>query len=137
MCIRDRVLQASPEGLGTRTLVAPFGRDLAEFLVVRADSSYLEALKDALSEAAMVHGETIRWGAAWFPRDGATGEELWAAAVDRLLGLDVPGPSDLVWSDPCMTRLLALSERWSGRSTSLSVVGEEGVGRESIARYIR
>ena len=132
-----QVLHASREGLGTRTLVAPFGRDLAEFLVVGADSSYLEALREALSVAATVHGETIRWGAAWFPSDGATGEELWAAAVDRLLGLEVPGPSDLVWGDPCMTRLLALSDRWSGRSASLSVVGEEGVGRESIARYIR
>jgi len=63
-------------------------------------------------------------------------QELWSVAADRLLGLEDLEGHELVWGDPCMTRLRALADRWA-RRPALALLGQEGVGRESLARTIR
>jgi hypothetical protein len=124
-----------PSPPGARHVVGILGRNVLEILVV-GDGTSADALRQFLSDRAAEDEETVRWGVAWFPRHGATAEELWSVAVDRLLGLESTEPAELVWSDPCMNRLRAFAERWS-RRPALAVLGAEGVGRESIARLIR
>ena len=100
------------------------------------DAASVDSLRQHVADAAAREEETVRWGAASFPRHGSTAEELWSVAVDRLLALESPETSELVWSDPCMTRLRAFADRWS-RSHRLMLVGPEGAGRETLARVIR
>jgi hypothetical protein len=120
---------------GVRYVVGSLGRNALEVLIL-GDPAGADAFRQFLSDRAAARDETVRWGTASFPRHGATAEELWAAAVDRLLGLEPPGPTELVWSDPCMNRLRGFAERWSRRS-GLALIGPEGVGRESLVRLIR
>ena len=122
-----------PEGV--RYVVGNLARNVLEVLIL-GDPTGSDALRQLLSDRAAARDETVRWGTASFPRHGATAEELWAVAVDRLLGLEPPGPTELVWSDPCMSRLRGFAERWSRRS-GLALIGPEGVGRESLMRLIR
>src|SRR5262249_11030564 len=100
------------------------------------DASAVDSSRQFLSDRAAGEEETVRWGVASFPRHGATAEELWSVAVDRLLGLESPEATGFVWSDPCMTRLRALADRWAGRA-ALALLGAEGAGRESFTRLIR
>jgi hypothetical protein len=124
---------ASPAG--ARHIVGTVGRNVLEVLVI-GDPSGADAFRQFLSDRAAAEEETVRWGMAGFPRHGATAEELWAVAIERLLGLTPPEAGELVWSDPCMSRLRALADRWSRRH-ALSFIGAEGAGRESLARLVR
>ena len=117
-----------------RQIAGAFGRNALEVLII-GDPAAVDSFRQFVSERAARDEETVRWGAAWFPRHGATAEELWSVAVDRLLGLEAPEVADLVWSDPCMSRLRAFGDRWA-RRPAVALVGAEGVGRESLARLI-
>jgi hypothetical protein len=119
---------------GSRHVVGRCGLNTFEVLVLGEPSS-LDALKESVSDRAGQEEETVRWGTAWFPIHGATAEELWSVAIDRLLGLETHDPNELVWSDPCMTRFRELASRWS--RGGLVLIGSEGVGRESLARCAR
>src|SRR5262249_40897147 len=114
---------------GARHILGRCGRNTLEVLALGEPSS-VDALRQFISERAGLEEETVRWGAASFPSNGATAEELWSLAMDRLLGLEA---QERVWTDPCMTRLRALADRWSQRS-GIVLIGAEGVGRESLAR---
>jgi hypothetical protein len=134
----DRLTEALAEFAppqGFRHVVGRCGLNTLEVLVL-GEPTGLDALREFASERAAQEEETVRWGTAWFPTHAATAEELWSAAMDRLLGLEALHGSELVWSDPCMTRLRELANRWSRRS-GLVVIGSEGVGRESLARATR
>jgi hypothetical protein len=120
---------------GSRHVVGRCGLNTLEVLVLGEPSS-LDALKEFLSNRAGQEEETVRWGTAWFPNHGATAEELWSVAIDRLLGLEPQDRNEFVWSDPCMTRLRELASRWSRRA-GLVLIGVEGVGRESLALCAR
>jgi hypothetical protein len=120
---------------GVRQIVGSFGRNVMEALLI-GDPAGVDAFRQFVSDRAASRDETVRWGMARFPSHGATAQELWSVAVDRLLGLEPPKSTDLVWADPCMARLRALADRWS-RRPALALVGAEGVGRESLARLIR
>ena len=120
---------------GVRQVVGTFGRNVLEVLVI-GEPAGVDAFRQFVSDRAARDEETVRWGTSWFPGHGATGEELWSVAVDRLLALEPSGSAELVWSDPCMTRLRAFADRWC-RRPALALIGAEGVGRESLARLIR
>jgi Bacterial regulatory protein, Fis family len=120
-----------------RRIFASLGRDLVEVLVTNASQAGIESVRDELSAAAGTLGEAVRWGSALFPRDGASAQELWAAAVDRLLDLPPLHGGEVPWADPCMTRIWSLAERWARRSNAIVLLGEEGVGRETLVRGIR
>jgi hypothetical protein len=104
--------------------------------IVPGSPTEMEIVRQTLAERAATMEETVRWGSALYPKHGATGEELWEHAVERLLGIETRRPEDFAWSDPSMTRLRGFAERWAGIS-SLVFLGGEGVGRESLARYVR
>ena len=134
----EHVLEALsefPSARRGRHLVGRCERNTLEVLAL-AEPAVVDALRQFLSECAGKEDETVRWGTAWFPSHGATAEELWSVAMDRLLGLEAQDPGDLIWNDPCMSRLRAFADRWSRRS-GLVLMGGEGVGRESLARHIR
>jgi Bacterial regulatory protein, Fis family len=118
-----------------RVVLGSFGRNLIEMLVI-GEPGKAEALRQFISDRAAGQDETVRWGLASFPAHAATSEELWSVALNRLLGLAASGPQEMVWNDPCMTRLRSLADRWAA-STALAFVGAEGVGRESFARLVR
>ena len=120
---------------GARQIVGICARNTLEILAL-GEPAGVDAFRQVVSERAGREEETVRWGTSWYPTHGATAEELWSVAVDRLLGLEAPEAGDLVWSDPCMTRLRAFADRWSRRS-GVGLFGAEGVGRESFARHIR
>jgi len=122
---------------GGRRIFASLGRDLTEVLVTNASQTEIESVRDELSSAAGTLGEAVRWGSALFPRDGASAQQLWAAAIDRLLDLPPLHGGEVPWADPCMTRIWSLADRWARRSSALVLLGEEGVGRETLARGIR
>jgi Bacterial regulatory protein, Fis family len=129
------VVGEAPRPPGTRRVAGSFAHKALEFLLL-GEPSTVDGLRQFISEKAARDGETVRWGTAWFPRHGGTAEELWSVAADRLLGLEELEGSELVWSDPCMTRLRALADRWA-RRPALALLGDEGVGREALARAIR
>jgi len=113
------------------------GRETAEVLVTPARQDELEELKSRLTDVASELGETVRWGGAIFPADGATAQELWATSIDRLLDLASRNGTELPCADPCMSRIWGLADRFARQPGPLTLLGEEGVGRESIARGIR
>jgi transcriptional regulator of acetoin/glycerol metabolism len=120
-----------------RMVFGHFGRDLAEILVTGASGQAIESVREELHQVAGRMGEAARWGAASFPVDGASTEELWAASIDRLLGMELLRITEVPRPDPCMARLWGMAERLSNRMAPLLVVGEQGVGKETIARVIR
>jgi hypothetical protein len=120
---------------GVRHVVGWLARNVLEILVI-GDGTGADAFRQSLTDRAAAEEETVRWGLATFPRHGSTAEELWSVAVDRLLGLEASEPSELIWSDPGMTRLRSFVDRWL-RRRGLALLGAEGVGRESLARVIR
>jgi hypothetical protein len=120
-----------------RMVFGRFGRDVAEILVTGASGQRIESVREVLHQVAGRLGEAARWGAASFPVDGASAEELWAASIDRLLGMELVRMTEIPRPDPCMARLWGMTERLSNRSAPLLVVGEQGVGKETIARAIR
>jgi hypothetical protein len=134
----EKAIESLTEFFGAHTLRNIVGQCARNTLEVLApgDAGTVEAIRQFVSERAASEDETVRWGAAWFPTHGATAEELWSVAMDRLLGLDSQERTEFVWRDPCMTRLRDLAEHWSGRSR-LVLVGAEGSGRESLTRFIR
>jgi hypothetical protein len=132
--LSEALVEFSPR-TGSRHVVGRCGFNTLEVLAL-GEPSGLDALREFASERAGQEEETVRWGTAWFPGHAATAEELWSVAIDRLLGLDPPERRELVWSDPCMTRLRELTSRWS-RHSGLVLIGAEGVGRESLARCTR
>jgi hypothetical protein len=122
---------------GRRPLFAHPTPDLLEVLILLEPSSSIELLKQRLVNATKQTDETIRWGVAHFPRDGGTPEELWSAAIDRLLGLDVPPSDEIRFADPSMIRLWSLTEAVARLTRPLILIGEQGVGRETFARRVR
>jgi hypothetical protein len=111
--------------------------DLIEALVLQEHDGALETLKVALGQAAEGREETIQWATALSPRDGGTAEELWAVAVDRLLGLETLESDGIGFADPSMVRLWTLAETVAGMRCPVAVVGDRGVGRETFARRVR
>jgi hypothetical protein len=128
---------AGSSSSASRRIYASFGRDLTEVLVTNASQAEIESVRAELATAAGALGEAVHWGSALFPRDGATAQELWAAAIDRLLDLTPVHGGEVPWADVCMTRLWSLADRWARRSKAIVLLGEEGVGRETLARGIR
>jgi hypothetical protein len=131
----QRALSEFPAGNELRVVLGSFGRNLLEVLVI-GEAGAAESIRQFMTDRAAARDETVRWGTATFPSHATTAEELWSVALNRLLGLEAPRPSELVWSDPCMTRLRSLADRWAS-GTALAFVGAEGVGRESFARLVR
>jgi transcriptional regulator of acetoin/glycerol metabolism len=122
---------------GQLPIVGHPASDLLEILLIREPARSAELLKQSLAKGVEREDDTIQWGAAQFPRDGATPEELWAVAVDRLLGLEALGSQELRVADPSMVRLWNLAEPIGRMRRALTVVGEPGVGRETFARRVR
>ena len=106
---------------GTRQVAGTFGRNALEVLVI-GDPPGVDAFRQFVSDRAALDEETVRWGTSCFPEHGATGEELWSLAADRLLALEPSQSAELVLSDPCMTRLRAFADRWC-RRPALALIG--------------
>jgi hypothetical protein len=126
-----------PEFDGRRPLFARVGRDVIELFVSERSTDEADKLRRRIASAANQTGETVRWGTAHFPRDGATAEELWGGAMNRLFGFEPVGAATVPWIDPVASRLWALRDRWARPLRPLAFIGEEGVGRETLARGIR
>jgi len=132
--VEERAQEIGPLS-SDRTIVGTFGESSVEVLVV-GNEGRAEAVRQLLSARASQQGETVRWGTASFPAQGATADELWGAAVEQMLGMNSSETREPVWRDHYMTRLSALAERWGGRK-AIVLVGSEGAGRETFARLIR
>jgi hypothetical protein len=122
---------------GRPIVLARAGADLFEGLFPAMGADDLDLVRERLATAADQNGETLRWGIAHFPSDGSTGEELWAGAVERLLGTQAPSAGELPWRDPVTAGLWSLRETLARGSRALAFLGEEGSGRETFARGIR
>ena len=88
------VLAEAPLEVAGRRNAGTFGRNTLEVLILGTDAS-VESFRQFVSDRAARDEETVRWGTASFPRHGASAEELWSWAVDRLLGLEAPDPGHI------------------------------------------
>jgi len=132
--LNERACELAPISSG-RAILGTFGKHSVEVPAV-GNPAYVDAIRQLIADRAAKHDETVRWGMASFPAQGATTDELWSTAVDQMLGLNIAESKEPIWRDQYMIRLSALAERWAGRQ-ALLLLGSEGVGRETFARVIR
>jgi hypothetical protein len=92
--------------------------------------------REYLSEALGMSGAPFRWGWASLPTEAFSAATLLGRALDRLFS-DQPEPvEDFPRADPVMARLWSLCDLWAGRPGGILMEGEEGSGRETLARAI-
>ncbi len=106
-------------------------------LVVLPESTRADA--DALASAVTAAVPSLRWGAACFPEDGTTADELVAAARRAMLGGAKPtapqlGPA-LVMGER-MRPVWDMVERVAASNLPVLVLGETGSGKEVVARAL-
>jgi DNA-binding NtrC family response regulator len=104
--------------------------------LVCPELSETQLLRDRLTGRLGEEGQRFQLGHAMFPRDGASVDALYDAALSRW----TPGAQRTVEEplvvDPAMVRLWASLDRIAAGSQPLLVMGPIGSGRETLARAI-
>jgi DNA-binding NtrC family response regulator len=104
-----------------------------EVLVADADSAAAPELVAQLARRLEALPRTAVFGLAVHPHDGASAEELFAAACRALEPEAGDGPGDLVVESPTMRRLHELLARVATAGVNVLFLGETGVGKEVFA----
>ena len=107
-----------------------------ELLCPGASNVDADELRENLSEAFARLGRPFRWGWASVPTDALSAMTLWGRALDRLFAEQVEPAEELPRADPVMVRLWSLCDVWAGMNGGVSMQGELGSGRETLARVI-
>ncbi len=130
---------AEIQALGQRGLTVVIGQlapGTLELLCPGASVVDADELREQLSEALGRLGRPFRWGWASAPTDGLNAVTLWGRVLDRLFAERVEPADELPHADPVMVRLRSLCDVWGGLKGGVSVQGEIGSGRETLARVI-
>ncbi|MEQ8277136.1 MAG: sigma 54-interacting transcriptional regulator [Deltaproteobacteria bacterium] len=88
------------------------------------------------AETRLTALEGTRCGAAVFPSDGRTVDELLETACRRVLGPSRTAPAGRIVADPRMKDLYRVVERVARGTISVLLLGETGVGKEVVAEAI-
>ncbi len=115
--------------LGDADLVGSYATGELEAIV--RDAKTLVAIERRLAG----HAGT-RCGAATFPADGRSVDELLETACRRVLGPRTEAPADRIVADPRMIDLYRVVERVARGTISVLLLGETGVGKEVVAEAI-
>ena len=119
-------------------ILASYGPNDYEVLVVDADRPEVEAVVTRLRERVEHSGVALTVGAAYYPTDSRTPEVLMAkacAAVDgRSMVAETAGP--VVIQSGTMRNIHRLAERIAGGEINVLLLGETGVGKEVFAERI-
>jgi two-component system response regulator AtoC len=109
-----------------------------EILFIDNQEGEAEALVGKLVESFRATGLEAQWAAAFFPKDGRTGDALQAAASASLKAaagrrIVSDGPA----SDASgMQRVRAMATRAAPSNINVLILGEMGVGKDVLARLI-
>jgi len=107
-----------------------------ELLLAGTTSLEADDIRGQLSEALGRLGRPFRWGWASAPTDGMGPSTLLGRALDRLFAEQSEAAEEVPRVDPVMVRLWSLCDVWAGVNGGVLVKGEEGSGRETLARAV-
>jgi hypothetical protein len=125
-------------GLRAMDMVAAYGPGEYELLLLEVTPDLggrvLEELRARLAE----HGGRVAMGSAFYPRDGRTGETLIAHACAELRegGASHRDDIQIIVEDPRAQQLHRVIERVARGEVSVVLLGEPGVGKETVAELI-
>lgn len=134
---------ASPDGiraaltgvLRARDLVAAYAPGEYELLLTSA-SDHERAERIAEQVRTALAGVTMAHGAALFPQDGRTPDELFESAAASMRKRAPNGKRAPIVEDPAMRDLYVVAERLARGKISVLLLGETGVGKEVFAEAI-
>ncbi|MBK6920901.1 MAG: sigma 54-interacting transcriptional regulator [Deltaproteobacteria bacterium] len=111
-----------------------------QVLLVGADEAQASAVASRLTLGLADDRVRVRVGAAAYPIDGSTADELVTAVAARVDGADEESTAESergpVVEDPSMRELFRLAERIAPSRIHVLVVGETGTGKEVLAEEI-
>ncbi|MBI3184062.1 MAG: sigma 54-interacting transcriptional regulator [Myxococcales bacterium] len=120
-------------------LVAAYGPDEYELMLVEAPKAVVEKILSRIAEQLSQKKRRVRFGVAMYPADARSPEALIAKACDgvrpappRKAGL----PDELVIEDPAMRRLYQVAERVATSDINVLLLGETGSGKEVLAEWV-
>lgn len=116
-------------------VVAAYGPDHLELLIMETIRSNAEKLVAAIGERLERCGASARAGIALHPEHGITADALIAAANASLAG-GREGPGGIVLADPGMRELYRVLDRVAQGSISVLLLGETGCGKEIVAQTL-
>ena len=118
-------------------IVALYGPNDYEVLLVDADADKIDDVRSRLQKNLTALGARARIGVARYPTDGRDPESLGAKAGSRISGTEgVSGRRSVVLEDPAMQRLYRMAQRIADSNISVVLLGETGVGKEVLAETI-
>jgi DNA-binding NtrC family response regulator len=117
-----------------------YGPNDYELLLIEKTPEEVAALLTSIREALAAQGIDARTPAAWFPRDGRTGDALIARVNALLRGKSATEALPLSAAEErrstAMARIHDLAARAAPSTISVLVMGETGVGKDVMARVI-
>jgi two-component system response regulator AtoC len=118
-------------------LLASYGQDEYEILLVDTDRKKSEELTGEITKLLNGEGLTTRPGMAFFPEDGTSPDALVGRACQRLRSDGGMGMgSAIVVENPAMRDLYALTEKAARGTINILILGETGVGKEILAQTV-
>jgi DNA-binding NtrC family response regulator len=108
-----------------------------EVLLPDTAGAAAEALVARLAEALRAAGARLRLGLARYPDDGSSPQALLArAAAAVTTTAAAPGGDGVVVASPRMIEVFRIAERAAGSDLPVLILGETGVGKEVLARFV-
>jgi two-component system response regulator AtoC len=128
--------EALPDALRPGDVLAAYGPDEYEVLLVDTDRDGAEQMQAEVLSHLRGRGLEARSGLAFFPTDGTSPQALVSRACERLRP-DTPGsgPAVLIES-AAMRELYAVAEKAARGMINVLIVGETGAGKEVLAESI-
>jgi two-component system response regulator AtoC len=119
-------------------VLAAYGPDEYEILLVDTDKESAEALVASLLERLEKENLPARAGLAFFPLDGTAPQVLVSRACDLVRGQAPRSPagSAIVLENPAMRELYDTAAKMARGTINVLLVGETGVGKEILAETI-
>jgi two-component system, NtrC family, response regulator AtoC len=126
-------------------LLASYGPNEYEILLVDSDRESAEALSSQMVDDLRKQGFAARAGLAFFPVDGTSPQALVSRACHLVLQSSPAKPpevaataegSAIVLENPAMRDLYALAERAARGTINVLIAGETGVGKEILAETV-
>jgi two-component system response regulator AtoC len=119
-----------------------YGPNDYELLLIEKNSEDVEEMLNVFRAAFRELGVEARASVAWFPREGRTADALIARVNGLLRGRSNGEPEPTATPDShagqgiAMARVHDLASRAAPGSISVLIMGETGVGKDVMARYI-
>jgi two-component system response regulator AtoC len=119
-------------------ILASYGPDQHEILLVDTDRESATKLSAKLVALLESDGIAARAGVAYFPADGTSPQALVSIASGRLRGETARAAlgHGIVLENPAMRDLYSLAEKVARGTINVLILGETGVGKEILAEMV-